>query len=188
MNPHSLRNPTILVSLMAAIFAFGIDRAQKGFHIAAECYAIGQALCVPVPFAYIPETLTGWRGGEILNLTPFFDYVLVWNTGISYGLLDGLPAWVLGAIMAVAIVALAIWWWRAHEMLIRLGLALCIGGALSNALDRLLYGAVADFFHFHWGSWSFYIFNLADMAITFGVILLLADLVGLGRKVTKKPV
>ena len=58
MNPHSLRNPTILVSLMAAILAFGIDRAQKGFHIAAECYAIGQALCVPIPFAYEPLTLT----------------------------------------------------------------------------------------------------------------------------------
>lgn len=186
MNSHSLRNPTILASLMAAIFAFGIDRAQKGFHIAAECYAIGQALCVPVPFAYEPLTLTGWRGGEILSLTPFFDYVLVWNTGISYGLLDSLPAWALGIIMAIAIVALAVWWWRSDIMLIRLGLALCIGGALSNALDRLVYGAVADFFHFHWGTWSFYIFNLADLAITVGVILLLADLIGLGRKDTKK--
>jgi len=183
---HSLRNPTILISLLAALFAFGIDRVQKGFHIAAECYAIGQALCVPVPFAYVPEALTGWRGGEILSLTSFFDYVLVWNTGISYGLLDGQPAWVLGIVMVIAIIALAVWWWRSDELLIRLGLALCIGGALSNALDRLFYGAVADFFHFHWGSWSFYIFNLADVAITFGVILLLADLIGLGRKGANK--
>jgi lipoprotein signal peptidase len=52
---------------------------------------------------------------------------------------------------------------------------LVIGGALSNALDRLLYGAVADFFHFHWQDWSFYIFNLADMAITVGVLLLILD-------------
>ncbi|UYO01496.1 MAG: signal peptidase II [Devosia sp.] len=129
--------------------------------------------------------MTGWRGGEVLPVAGFFDYVLVWNTGISYGLLDGLPVWALGAIMVVAIIALSIWWWRAEEMLIRLGLALCVGGALSNALDRLIYGAVADFFHFHWGSWSFYIFNLADVAITLGVVLLALDLLGVGRK---KPV
>lgn len=176
---------TVIASLMAAIIAFGLDRAQKGYHIAAECYALGQAVCVQIPFAYHPISLTGWRGGEIIGVTSYFDYVLVWNTGISYGLLDGLPTWVLGAIMLVAIVALSIWWWRSHEMLIRLGLALCIGGALSNALDRLLYGAVADFFHFHYGSWSFYIFNIADVAITFGVILLFADLLGLGRKRAK---
>jgi signal peptidase II len=58
---------------------------------------------------------------------------------------------------------------------------LAIGGAVSNALDRLLYGAVADFFHFHWQDWSFYIFNLADMAITAGVLLLILDFVGIGR-------
>lgn len=178
---HSLRNPTILVSLMAAILAFGVDRAQKGFHIAADCYAIGQALCVQVPFGYIPDAMTGWRGGEILRVTPFFDYVLVWNTGISYGLLDTLPVWALGIIMSIAIVALAIWWWRSDQMLVRLGLALAIGGALSNALDRLLYGAVADFFHFHWSGWSFYIFNIADVAITAGVILLALDMLGVGR-------
>ena len=176
---------TVIASLMAALIAFGLDRAQKGFHIAAECYAFGQALCVQIPFAYNPIGLTGWRGGEVVSVTSFFDYVLVWNTGISYGLLDGFPTWALGGIMLVAIVALSVWWWRSRDMLIRLGLALCIGGALSNALDRLIYGAVADFFHFHYGSWSFYIFNIADMAITFGVILLFADLLGLGRPKAK---
>lgn len=179
---HSLRNPTILASLIAAVAAFGIDRAQKGFHIAAECYAVGQSACVDVQYAYQPFGLMGWRGGEVLNVTPFFDYVLVWNTGISYGLLDRLPVWALGVVMLVAIVALSIWWWRSNEFLVRVGLALCIGGALSNALDRLIYGAVADFFHFHSGTWSFYIFNLADVAITLGVILLFIDLLGLTRK------
>ncbi len=78
--------------------------------------------------------------------------------------------------------ALAFWWWRSDNGLIRAGLALCLGGALSNAVDRLIYGAVADIFHFHWGNWSFYIFNLADVALTFGVLLLLLDLVGIGQK------
>jgi signal peptidase II len=181
----SLRHPAILPSLMAAIIAFGLDRAQKGFHIAAECYAIAQAVCVDVPFAYAPVTMTGWRGGEVVSVTSFFDYVLVWNTGISYGLLDGLPTWALGAIMLVAIIGLSVWWWRTDARLVRLGLALCIGGALSNALDRLIYGAVADFFHFHYAGWSFYIFNIADMAITFGVIFLFLDLLGLGKQAEK---
>jgi signal peptidase II len=75
-----------------------------------------------------------------------------------------------------------VWWFRATSPLVRAGLALAIGGALSNALDRWLYGAVADFFHFHWEDHSFYIFNLADTAITLGVVLLVADLLGLGQK------
>lgn len=175
------RFPTLYTSLVAAILAFGLDRAQKAYHVAGECIGLAEARCVEIFANYIPFSMTEWRGGEIVPVTPFFDYVLVWNTGISYGLLDGLPTWVLGAIMLVAIAALSVWWWRTSQPLVRLGLAFCIGGALSNALDRLIYGAVADFFHFHWGGWSFYIFNIADMAITLGVILLLLDLVGLGR-------
>jgi signal peptidase II len=173
--------PSVYFSLTMAILAFGIDRAHKAFQVSADCIAIGAAPCVEVFTSYVPFAMTDWRGGEVLRVTDFFDYVLVWNTGISYGLFDRLPVWGLGMVMAVAILALAVWWVRADSALIRVGLALAIGGALSNALDRLLYGAVADFFHLHWGTWSFYIFNLADVAITLGVILLLADLIGVGR-------
>ena len=174
-------NPAILISLMTGILAFGLDRAHKAFQVSADCIAIGAAPCVEVFTSYVPIAMTDWRGGEVVRVTDFFDYVLVWNTGISYGLFSSMPVWGLGVIMLVAIVALSVWWVRADSFLIRLGLALCIGGALSNALDRLLYGAVADFFHFHLGDRSFYIFNIADVAITFGVILLIADLLGLGR-------
>ncbi|MGB3337568.1 MAG: signal peptidase II [Devosia sp.] len=173
--------PSVYISLTMAILAFGIDRAHKAFQVSAECIAVGAAPCVEVFTSYVPFAMTGWRGGEIVRVTDFFDYVLVWNTGISYGLFDGLPVWALGLVMLVAIVALSVWWVRADSALIRLGLAFCIGGALSNAVDRLIYGAVADFFHLHWGTWSFYIFNIADVAITIGVILLIADLIGLGR-------
>ena len=168
-------------SLVLALVAFGLDRAQKQLHVAADCFGIGQARCVGDFLAYVPQGLTGWRGGEVLRLTGYFDYVLVWNTGISYGLLDSLPAWVLGIVMVIAMAALALWWLRADSGLIRLGLALALGGALSNAIDRLIWGAVADFFHFHWGGWSFYVFNLADLAITLGVLLLVLDMVGIGR-------
>lgn len=177
-----LLNPSVLISLMLAVLAFGLDRAHKAFQVAADCIGIGMGKCVDFPATYVPFSMTGWRGGEIVRVTDFFDYVLIWNTGISYGLLGSLPVWTLGIVMAAAMTALAIWWWRADSLLIRAGLALCLGGALSNALDRLIYGAVADFFHFHWGEWSFYIFNLADVALTVGVVLLLLDVVGIGRQ------
>lgn len=151
--------PTMLVSLFYGIMAFGLDRGHKFWQI----------------------DVAGWRGGEYVPVTDFFDYVLVWNTGISYGLLGDLPPVVLGGIIALAIVALVVWWWHARQPLVQIGLMLCIGGALSNAVDRLLFGAVADFFHFHWGPYSFYIFNLADVAITCGVLLLILDLLGFGR-------
>lgn len=150
---------SIFWSLSLGILAFGLDRGHKYFQIEIQ----------------------GWRGGEIIRVTDFFDYVLVWNTGISYGLLNSLPVAALSVIMVVAIVALAIWWFKATTLLLQAGLALAIGGALSNVLDRLIYGAVADFFHFHIGGNSFYIFNIADAAITLGVILLLLDMLGIGR-------
>ncbi|MCS6760736.1 MAG: signal peptidase II [Candidatus Devosia symbiotica] len=181
MNLRSLTNPSVYISITLAIMAFGLDRAHKVFQISTDCIALGAAPCAAVFTSYVPFAMTDWRGGEIVRVTDFFDYVLVWNTGVSYGLLEGLPVWGLGAIMLAAIAALSVWWLRANTALIGMGLALCIGGALSNALDRLIYGAVADFFRLHWGDWSFYIFNLADVAITFGVILLIADSIGLGR-------
>ena len=182
-----LATPSTYFSLTTGILAFGIDRAHKAFQVSSECIANGAAPCVQIYSSFIPFSMTNWRGGEVVRVTDFFDYVLVWNTGISYGMLEGLPVWGLGLIMLIAIAALSIWWWRTDVTLIRLGLALCIGGALSNALDRLLYGAVADFFHFHWQGWSFYIFNIADMAITFGVILLFIDLLGFSRRSKNKP-
>ena len=148
-----------MLSLFYGIAAFLADRIHKFWQV----------------------NLEGWRGGEIVRVTDFFDYVLVWNTGISYGLLGDLPIYMLGAIIAVALVALIVWWWNANHPLVQVGLMLCIGGALSNALDRVLYGAVADFFHFHWQDWSFYIFNIADVAISAGVLLLILDLLGFGR-------
>jgi signal peptidase II len=167
------------LSIVLLIVAFALDRVHKFVQVSWDC--VGNTGCVEFLGTYSPESLLGWRGGEIVPVTGFFDYVLVWNTGISYGLLGSLPVWVIGALMAVALLALCVWWWRSTSALVRAGLALCIGGALSNALDRLLYGAVADFFHFHWQEWSFYIFNVADTMITAGVLLLVLDVLGIGR-------
>lgn len=111
-------------------------------------------------------------------LTPFFDLVMVWNYGISYGLLqqDGdLGRWLLVAV--TVIVTLLFWGWaaQAERRLQAAGFALVIGGAVGNGIDRVVHGAVADFFHFHVGSFSWYVFNLADVWIVAGVALLLYD-------------
>jgi len=166
-------------SLVLFVVAFGLDRVHKFVQVSMSCIS---GSCVPAAGFVTPASAFGWKGGEYVQVTSFFDYVLVWNTGISYGLFTTLPVVLLGIVMIVAIIALGVWWWRADGALLRAGLALCIGGALSNALDRWIYGGVADFFHFHYGQYSFYIFNLADAAITAGVILLLLDFVGVGRR------
>jgi signal peptidase II len=106
-------------------------------------------------------------------LTPFLDLVLVWNKGISYGLLTqngDLGRWVLVALGLLGAVLFG-WWLRATRgSLAGLSLGLVIGGALSNVIDRLIHGAVADFFLFHLGRLEWYVFNLADVWIVAGAI------------------
>lgn len=145
---------TALISLAVGGGAFFADRVHKFYQI----------------------DVSGWTGGEYVPVTPFFDYILIWNTGVSYGFLSGVPGFVLAAVIGLAMALLIGWWIKAEGMRLRMALALCLGGALSNALDRVFYGAVADFFHLHAGTWSFYVFNIADMAITLGAVLLIIDL------------
>jgi len=117
-----------------------------------------------------------------VRVTPFFDLVLAWNIGISFGWLqnDSQVAQIaLMAVKAVAVVALAIWMARSRTLLAAVALGLIIGGAIGNAIDRLAYGAVVDFalFHIEIGgkTYSWYVFNLADVAIVAGVAALLYD-------------
>ena len=123
-------------------------------------------------------------------VTPFVDFVLTWNTGISYGLFPqrGLfGAWALLAFKIAAVVLLWIWLARASSRLTAVGLGLIIGGAVGNAIDRLHWPGVMDFvlFHFETADFSFhwYVFNLADLAIVAGVAGLLYDSLRQGRAV-----
>ncbi len=126
-------------------------------------------------------------------LTPFFDLVLVWNKGISYGLFqqDGaLGQWVLLGVKVAAVILLWVWMTRVDTRWSAGSLGLIIGGAIGNAIDRLAYGAVADFAHFHvtTATWSFswYVFNLADVAIVVGVAGLLYESL-FGERAVKAP-
>ena len=113
-----------------------------------------------------------------IDITVFFDLVMVWNRGVSYGLFqaDGMTGTLLlTGVSLIAVLALS-WWLRtADRRFLALGLGLVIGGALGNLIDRVLYGAVADFFHFHAFGYDWYVFNVADAAITVGVVALLWD-------------
>jgi len=109
---------------------------------------------------------------------PFLDLVMVWNRGVSYGLLQAggiAGTLLLTAFSLIAVVVLSWWLARADRLTLTAGLGLIIGGALGNVIDRILYGAVADFFHFHAFGRDWYVFNVADAAITIGVIVLLID-------------
>jgi len=126
-------------------------------------------------------------------VTPFFDLVLVWNRGISYGLFqqDGpVGQWTLLTLKIVAVVLLWVWLARSGLRLTAVSLGLIIGGALGNAIDRFAYGAVADFvlLHLTTVTWSFswYVFNLADVAIVAGVAGLLYESV-VGDRAVKAP-
>ena len=125
-----------------------------------------------------------------VTLTPFFDLVLVWNQGISYGLLpQESPAgrWALISFALGASVALAVWLARLESRLAAASIGLNIGGAVGNAIDRIFYGAVADFFSFHAFGYQWYVFNIADTAIVAGVVGLLYDSLFGGQKNAGKP-
>jgi signal peptidase II len=117
-----------------------------------------------------------------VRVTPFFDLVLAWNPGISFGWFQSeSPAAQIGlmAVKAVAVIILAVWMARSRTLLATLALGLIIGGAIGNAIDRFAYGAVVDFalFHVQIGekTLNWYVFNLADVAIVAGVAALLYD-------------
>ncbi len=146
--------------LIAALAALAIDQASKLWLL--NIYELGR------------------RGA--VALTPFFDLVLAWNTGISYGWFQDsgpLGQTILLVVKGIAIVVLAFWMARSGTRLAAIGLGLIIGGAIGNAIDRLAYGAVVDFalLHLQIGgkTYNWYVFNLADAAIVAGVAGLLYD-------------
>jgi signal peptidase II len=161
--------------------------ARLGLATAAATAVLDQALKLWLLFVFDLQN----RG--VVSLTPFLDLVLIWNRGISYGMFQQrgpYGQWVLLALTAGAVVLLWTWLVRSTSRLMVLSLALIIGGAVGNAIDRMAYGAVADFvlLHLTTASFSFkwYVFNLADAAIVAGVAGLLYDSLA-GRRAAKQP-
>jgi signal peptidase II len=150
------RNGLTMLGALAAVIVLVADQASKAWILYdLQLPNIGQVIVLPV-----------------LNFT------MVWNRGVTFGLLNGFGEWSYLALAGVAfavVVALGIWLRRAESRVVAIALGAIVGGALSNVIDRLRYGAVVDFIQAHLGAWSWYVFNVADAAIVCGVATLLLD-------------
>jgi signal peptidase II len=147
----------------AALAALALDQASKAFIV----YGIGM------------------EGREPVVLAPFLSVTLRWNPGISFSLFEqdtSTGRMVLLAFTLAATIFLCVWLWRARGALACLALGAIIGGAIGNAIDRLVYGKVVDFLDFHAFGRNFFVFNLADAAINIGVVLLLAEALFVARR------
>ena len=149
--------PLSALGLALAALSFGLDQTVKWWLL---------------NIVNLPER-------QRITLAPFFDLTMAWNRGVSYGLLTTHTQGLLIGISLLICVLLWAWLARTTRPLTASALGLIVGGALSNALDRLVHGAVADFFYFHFEGLNFallnFVFNPADVAIVAGVALLLYE-------------
>jgi signal peptidase II len=134
---------------------------------------------------FVLDQLTKWwilekvmQPPRVIPITPFFNLVLGWNRGVSFGLFNtdsAINDWLLPLITAGIAFSLVIWLRRAERRRVAVGLALIVGGAVGNLIDRLRFGAVADFLDIHVFGWHWPAFNVADSGITIGAMVILAD-------------
>jgi signal peptidase II len=156
-----MRLPSIKISLLAIVCIILLDQVSK---------------------YWILDYFTAYRGR--LSLLPILDFILVWNRGISWGLFNNLGSYnqlIFSFSSGIISFILLIILFKTHDKISAWGLSFIIGGALGNLVDRVRFGAVVDFIYFHWNSWSFPAFNIADTSITIGVIIIV-----LGEWVTFK--
>lgn len=145
-----------LIGFAAAIVLFLVDQAMKG---------------------YITQTLAMERG-DVVELLPFFDFRLTYNFGVSLGMFqaDSMEMrWILVGVTSLIALVVTVWMLREKAMGEIVGLSLILGGALGNIKDRYELGYVVDYADLHFGEFRpFLIFNIADAAITIGVVIILA--------------
>jgi signal peptidase II len=144
---------------------------RLGFGVAAIVFIIDQ-----ISKYWILNVVQLAERGSI-EVLPFFRLTFVGNIGVSMGLFranSGMARWALVAVTGAIAAAVAVWIGREKARIDVLALGLVLGGALGNIVDRVRFGYVVDFLHFFWGEHSFWVFNVADAAITAGVLLLLS--------------
>ena len=150
------RNAATLVGIAAALVVIAADQFSK---------------------AWILHGIDLPQQGRIA-LLPVLNLTMVWNRGVTFGLLNGYGAWsylVLATLALAVVAALAVWLRRTESWMVATALGAIAGGALGNVLDRLRFGAVVDFIDVHVGDLHWYVFNVADAAIVCGVAALILD-------------
>ena len=158
----------------------GAGRLRQGLGLALVILLLDQALKALILHVVfdLPPPIGPQSWHPPIAITGFFNLVMVWNPGISFGLLDGGGAWTrwaLTGLAAAVVIGLTIWLRRVDRGHLAVAIGLVIGGAVGNVIDRLRFGAVADFLDFHLFGYHWYAFNIADSAIVIGVAVLLVD-------------
>ena len=118
------------------------------------------------------------RNEGLIEVTPFFNLRSVWNPGVSFGMLpanDEVGRYALIGFALLVVIILVVWLFRTNSRLLGTAIGLVIGGAIGNVVDRVFHGAVYDFLDFHAYGYHFYTFNIADTAISLGVMLLIFE-------------
>lgn len=144
---------------------------QKGLGVAAAVFAVDQ-----VTKWWIVSTVM--QPPRVIEVTPFFNLVMGWNRGVSFGMLNSgsmLGQWLLPLVTLAIIAVLLVWLAREDRRWTIIGLGLIIGGAVGNLVDRLRFGAVADFLDFHAFGYHWPAFNAADSAITVGAVVVILE-------------
>ena len=141
---------------------------------------LGIALLVMVLDQFTKVLVLGaFQLGDSTPITSFFNLVRAHNTGAAFSFLANAGGWQRWLFTGIGVVAtlFMVWMLRSHagQKLFCLAVALILGGAVGNVIDRLLHGYVVDFLDFYWGTWHFPAFNVADSAITLGAGLLILD-------------
>lgn len=140
--------------------------------------ALGLALVVLVADQLTKALALAWIAPtEPIAVLPFLNLVLVWNRGVSFGLLGahGLPAFAFVLVSLAIATGLLVWLWRERHAATALALGAIIGGAVGNVIDRLIHGAVVDFIDLHAAGYHWPAFNIADSAIVLGAVALVLD-------------
>lgn len=142
---------------------------------------LGLALALAI---IVTDQLSKWammalmRPPRVIEITSFFNLVVGWNRGVSFGLFNNdspLNAWVLPIVALAVVIVLAVWLTRTERATVAIGLGLIIGGAIGNVIDRIRFGAVFDFLDFHAFGVHWPAFNVADSAISVGAVILVVD-------------
>lgn len=113
-----------------------------------------------------------------LQITSFFNIILAWNRGVSFGLLSSnnpYGVWILAGIAFAFAFVLIAWIWRSDSKMLAIAFGMVLGGAVGNLIDRLRFGAVTDFLDFHIHGYHWYTFNIADIGIVVGVGLVIIE-------------